>query len=485
MTNFTEKSEKEVSFKEIPFEEKLEAAKEILLASIPNILTTTAGLLRDVLSLYYIGHLNNSLLFAAIGFGLTWVNAFASAVIFGFAAGFGTVASQAYGARNYYKLGLLYQKVIVVITFLLFFICTFLWFIKDELMFIGFKEDLSYQISRFIRSLMLDLFLYMIFEVTRFYLIAQNIFKVPAIILLISTTLHFFWCYLFVTIMQLDLIGIGIARTITDGTSALLILLYVKIKNPCPESWFPWTKECLEDLVPFAKEIASHGSCIYMEWIAFEISTMIAGFLQDDDVLAAHAATLNYLGMNAMISLGISLATSVFVGNAAGEGLVRKTQKYAYVGVSINLLAITCCDFLLLSMRSSVAWFYTEHTNVNGLIINMLTIYCIGGMYFDLFCNALAYLLRTLGQERFVLKWFFWCYYGVGVTLSIITSIFLGYGYYGVWISLLTGCFIMMIITIFKLKGLDWSVEVNKICSGMKKKPSEERLIEMEQIETF
>ncbi len=461
----------ELPYKDLSIKQKIDAAKEIAIAALPNILSSLGNNLKDLISLFFIGHLNNPLLFAAAGFGVTWMNAFGSAVIFGFAAGFGTLASQAFGARNYYKFGLLYQKVVATIAILFLALCTILWFTKAELILFGFKEELATEIAFFIKCLFLDLAVYSVFETTRFYLLAQNIFHIPAYAQLASTTLHIFWCHLFVNVFGLGLVGIAIARTITDATSATICLTYVKLKNPCPESWFPWTSECLQDLVGFAKEIASHGSSVYVEWIAFEITTIILGFLGNVEVLAAHSATLNYLFVNSTISLGLTLSTSIYVGNAAGEGNVAKTQKYAYTGIILNFLIVSCLDILMLTFRNQIASFYTTEVEVNSLIVTMLTIYFFG-MHFDLCCNTFAYILRTLGQENFILKGFVTCYYGIGVTLSLIFSVWLGYGFYGVWGSLLTGCAVMLTFNTIRFFNLDWNFEVTKIHNEMKKKPS-------------
>ena len=457
-------------FERLTFGEKVDVAKDIALAAIPNIVSSLGSLLKDAISLYFIGHLNNPLLFAALGFGLTWSNAFATAVIFGFAAGFGTLAAQAYGAGNYKKLGLLYQKIIVVTAIVITCISVFLWFTRAELMAMGFEKDLSEHIGTFIRWMTLDFFFCLFFEVTRFYLVAQNAFYVPAYVLTITTILHIFWCHLFINVLGLELVGMSLARTVTDGTSATLILLYAKYKNPCPESWYDWDPECCKDLMPFLKEIASHGSSVYAEWIAFEISTILLGFMGDINVIAAHAATLNYVFLNYNVTFGFTLSMSVFVGNAAGEGNLNKAKKYAYVGLTMNLTLITILDILMFLSRDMIALFYTEEENVRAYIASMLTFYFFG-MHGDLGCNTLAFLLRTLGQDRYVLKCYLFSYYGVGVTVSVMTGLIMGFGYYGVWASLIFGCWIMLCLNAQRFLYLDWKTEVAKVAQEMKKNP--------------
>ena len=219
-------------YSKLSFEEKLDIVKIITKAAIPNIFTSIGLLLKDVISMSFIGHLNDPSMFAAFGFGIAWCNGFAFAIIFGFAAGFGTFASQAYGAKNYRRLGLLYQKVFAVISIAIIFMYALLWFTTPILLSMGYNELLANQVGLVAKSLMINILVYPFFEVTKFYLVAQNIFNIPAYIIGITGTLHIFWCHLFINELEYGLVGMAMARTITDASSATLILLYAKYRNP-------------------------------------------------------------------------------------------------------------------------------------------------------------------------------------------------------------------------------------------------------------
>ena len=94
--------------------EAIAAGKIISTTAIPDILNTTGDGHKDFISMYFIGHLNQPSLFAAFEFGMAWYSGFVLGIIFGPTAGLGTLASQAFEAKNYKNLGLLYQKVLVV-----------------------------------------------------------------------------------------------------------------------------------------------------------------------------------------------------------------------------------------------------------------------------------------------------------------------------------------------------------------------------------
>jgi len=455
------------SFSKLTREDFIDTAKTIAKAAIPNIFTSVGFLLKDVISMYFAGHLNNALLFAAFGFGMTWFNGFAGAIIFGFAAGFGTLASQAFGAKNYRKLGILYQKMFVISAISIVLMWIFLAMTESILLGMGYESNLAREVATFVKALWLNLVFYTIMEITKYYLVAQNIFNISAYILIFTSILHLYWCHLFTNVFGWELTGLAYARTLTDATSAALILLYIKIKNPNPESWIPWDPECLQNLWSFTKELLSHGSSIYIEWITFEISTLMMAKLNDVVVLAAYAATLNLTFLNFTLSFGFTIATSTLVANAVGEGAANKARRFAWIGLGMILGIVMVLDMCLLTFRHTVATFYTEEIAVQQVTATMFALYCLG-MPLDIGSNTLGYFLRATGQDKFVLRSFLISYYMIGLVGCLFFGLIFKFGYYGIWLSLIAGFYVMFTLNIRKMYYLDWQVEVKNVSNNMK-----------------
>jgi len=455
------------SFSQLTREEVIETAKTIAKAAIPNIFTSVGFLLKDVISMYFVGHLNNALLFAAFGFGMTWFNGFAGAIVFGCAAGFGTLAAQAFGAKNYRKLGILYQRMFVVAAISIIFMWIFLAMTESILLKMGYEANLAVEVASFVKSLWLNLVFYTILEVTKYYLVAQNIFNISAYILIFTSFIHLFWCHLFTNVFDMKLTGLAIARTITDATSAALLILYIKIKNPNPESWIPWQPECVKDLWNFTKELLSHGSSIYIEWITFEISTLMMAYLNNVVVLAAYTACLNLTFLNFTLTFGFTIATSTLVGNAVGEGAANKARKLAWIGLGMILTLVAILDLCLLTFRHTVATFYTDEISVQEVTATMFALYFFG-MPLDIGSNTLGYFLRATGQDKFVLRSFLISYYMIGLVSCFFLGLVFGLGFYGIWFGLIAGFYVMFALNIRRMYYLDWQVEVKNVSNNMK-----------------
>ena len=53
---------------------------------------------------------------------------------------------------------------------------------------------------------------------------------------------HYFLAGFLINDLGLNIEGAAWAKNITEFLNALIIYLYIKIKNPCPESSIPWYK---------------------------------------------------------------------------------------------------------------------------------------------------------------------------------------------------------------------------------------------------
>ena len=77
----------------------LSTSYTILKSSLPISIATASFYIKDTVSLHYAGKDKDNL--AALGFAFSMMDAFGLAFVFGFIGGYGTINSQAYGAKNY------------------------------------------------------------------------------------------------------------------------------------------------------------------------------------------------------------------------------------------------------------------------------------------------------------------------------------------------------------------------------------------------
>ena len=440
---------------------------KILKAALPNFLVQVGGMLQDTISFFFIGSLGDPIFLSALGFSITWGIALGRGIMFGLASGFGGLASQAYGAKNYAKLSLMYQKILVIQ--IISFVClsAILVFTEPILITFGYDSKLAELVGLVTKVSIPSLLAYGIYETTIYYLIAQNHFQIGSYFLVLGLILHVSCCYLFISKFQMGIIGIALTRDVSLITITIGLYLYLRLYKPTSSTWLPWTKECLNGLWEYFSEIFRHGSCVYLEWMQLEVSNLVMGFTRNFTVVGAHTSGLNFVYMTFMPILGVTIATTTYVGNCAGEGNKEKAKAYGISGLVINFSLASIFVLLLLFKAGWIATLYTEDKDVEEYFVVIMGIFALGLHAFS-GENLIAYLLRVLNQKDFVLLNNITSFYVVGLTLQVFLTYYLEWGYKGVWIGLISGFYTNFILGLIKLCKMNLKKQIEKIHHSMK-----------------
>ena len=439
-----------------------ETIKTLLFAILPNISCQVSTAIVTLTNMHFIGHLNKPILLAAIGLGQTWANAFGVAIFISLHNGFITRAAQAFGANKHRLVGLYFQKSLILDGLLLIPLGLFLVFSSNLMILLGMEEDVSNIAGTFLRWSIPAFIAQLIFDCTKSLLIAQNIFYYQAIIQAFTCILNIFWCRIFVYSFELEIIGIALARTFTEVLNFILLFICIKKYNLSPQAMIPWTKESYYNLLEYLREILVIGASIYLEWIAFESTIIFVGILKNNIMLAAHAAVFNYIFFYYMFPIGLTVAMTTFIGNSAGEGKVYKAQRYALIGSLMGMLLALIGTILATRNTTELASFFTQEPAVSKVLSKILMYYGICTTA-DTFIAVFANILKPIGKERIVMKYFIIAYYCLGCPLSYILGVVAGYEIEGIWFGIGFEIHLMAILLLWQLWILDWDKEIRSI----------------------
>mmetsp|Transcript_31993 Transcript_31993/g.31379 ORF Transcript_31993/g.31379 Transcript_31993/m.31379 type:complete len:139 (+) Transcript_31993:199-615(+) len=91
-----------------------------------------------------------------------------------------------------------------------------------------------------------------LFEAARRFLNAQLVFALPSKIQFSTLVLHILWCYIFVSILELEIVGAAVASLITYTLDFVLIHVYVSCFEVVPsESWHWFDKNSFKGLINY------------------------------------------------------------------------------------------------------------------------------------------------------------------------------------------------------------------------------------------
>lgn len=99
------------------------------------------------------------------------------------------------------------------------------------------------------------------------------------------------------------------------------------------------------------KKVLIHGTPLFLEVVALQISTVLIGFLRNDDILGAHSSALNIVFNMDSIFVGIGVGLSQVITRSVGERSGDKAKTYTIVGIIISFLL--CIGFFgtLIALR--------------------------------------------------------------------------------------------------------------------------------------
>lgn len=196
------------------------------------------------------------------------------------------------------------------------------------------------------------------FDLMKRFLIQLQVSFVPMIAQIITTSLHGFWCYLFVIKYDLKVKGAGYAMIVTaliQFTSVFLLSLTIPRIRP---AFFMPTKESFTDWSEYLAISIPATVMICGSWWAFEFLVLASSYLGVAQ-LAAMVILQNLSFTMFMVPLGFCEGICSLVGSSIGAGNIPMAKRIAEVTFAI---AYSCClveILLAYLMRRQLASFFT------------------------------------------------------------------------------------------------------------------------------
>jgi multidrug resistance protein, MATE family len=153
---------------------------------------------------------------------------------------------------------------------------------------------------------------------------------------------------------------------------------------------------------------------------------------------AGHQVALNVAAFSFMVPLGIAVATSVRVGNAAGRGDAAAVRRAGLCGMALALAAQVISGGLMLAIPAQIAGIYTSDPAVTDQAILLLRIAGVFQLSDGLQVSAMG-ALRGLKDTRMPMLITALAYWGIGFPLALALAFGLDWQAPGMWCGLIAG----------------------------------------------
>jgi MATE family multidrug resistance protein len=179
------------------------------------------------------------------------------------------------------------------------------------------------------------------------------------------------------------------------------------------------------------------GVSLLMEVSMFTMVALMIGTM-GTVMVAGHQVTLNFAALTFMVPLGLSMATSVRVGNALGRRDPAGVRLAARAGYALALCSQTVSATLMLAVPGWIAGIYTDDPAVVAIAVQLLFLAAIFQLSDGIQVSS-AGILRGLNDTRVPMLITIVAYWLVGLPLGAVLGFRLELGARGMWIGMIAG----------------------------------------------
>ena len=286
------------------------------------------------------------------------------------------------------------------------------------------------------------------------YLQAFEIVVFPNLVtifcIFLNVALNIIFVFGFGPIPEMGVIGLAIASLITRYFMSLVLIIYCfkKVKIKYHEDYH------------FYKDLAKVGlpssAAIMIEFIGFNIIAVLMGRVSGI-YAAAHNIICTLTSVSFMVPLAISNATAVKVGYSNGAKDYPSLRSYAYTGIGISVIFMTCSAIIVGLCPEFLANLFTPDSELIKVCVPVIYILCFFQV-FDGLQVTLAGIFRGLKNTKIVMMANFVAYWIVSFPIGCVLAFKLNLNligfWYALWLSAVVVCLIMGTSLVKKFKGL-------------------------------
>lgn len=406
----------------------------IFTIALPTIVDMFVQTLLGFFDLIMVGRLGPEAI-ASVGLGTAPILTIIP-IFFAISVGTTAMVSRAFGSKNYEEArDSMSQSLILGIPASLIVTFIFIFFGENILTIISKNQPITEALKYLkVVSLGIPFLCFNIIFSYGFRSISKA--KIPMINNTISIFLNIFLNYIFIFILDLGILGAGIATTISRGIVTIIFsFLIVYKKNYCislTKKDFKINKNICRRLLKVGLPSAGEQSIFRIGMLIFEAMVINLGTLQ----YAAHKIALTAESFSFNLGLGFSVAGTALVGQHLGAKKYLDAKRAGYLNTFLAMIVMTSFGFLFMIFPKFVISLFTNDQSIVPMASSALRIVSVAQPILAV-SMVLSGALRGAGDTKSVLWITAIGMFLVRIPLTYILLYVLNFGLNGAWMVMI------------------------------------------------
>ncbi|KAI5059253.1 hypothetical protein GOP47_0025572 [Adiantum capillus-veneris] len=437
----------------------------------PLIIGNLLSFCLQMVSISFVGHFGElELSGASIANSFSVVTGFS--VVLGLGYALETLCGQAFGAKQYQKLGIYTQRAILVLN-VTSIPLAFAWAnIESILLLLGQDPRIASKAGEYGIWLIPTLFAAATSQPFVKFLQAQSLVAPLLLISLATLLCHVPICAFMVFKSGLGYRGAAVANSISFWIDALFLFLYVHFSQSCSQSWVPLSLEAFQDLKAFLKLAIPSAAMICLEWWSYEVLVILSGLLPNPELQTATISIcVNTVSLIFMLPMGLSAAASTRVSNELGAGNSQATRASINVVLVLALSEALFVAAVLLLVRNVWGLVYSNEEELVDMVA-ALAPYLALSTTFDSLQQVLSGVARGAGWQQAGAYINLGSFYIVGLPVGCLLAFVAHFNGKGLLIGMVAGVGVQFVSFVVITHLTDWDTEAKKAAARVNTSPS-------------
>ena len=297
------------------------------------------------------------------------------------------------------------------------------------------------------------------------YFAIQGHSKLVYIVSVMMVALNVLANYVFVSVLKMDVVGLGLASIIGRAITLLIAVVICIIKIRSRE--FIWTSFSMTALLGWGPMmmlgISGAVDCI-AELALFELSTFFSQF-DGTTAFSVVIIIMQLLNLCYAFGEGVSRAGATLIGSALGDGSPEAVKRYTVLTILNSLAESILLAMACFPLRNGFVGMFNPGQEVIDLFNENMGLVCISIAAYHFQYGLTQGVLVAFGDQTFIAWSKSIACYCVGLPTVIVTIFFMDLKVIGVMIGCIVSDLINITAAFYKISKIDIEkeIEVTKV----------------------